>query len=497
MRFYRDLIKHSSIYGIGQILSRLASILLLPVYTYFLRPADYGVIAILDLITGVLAIFIGGGMVAAVNRFHFDTTDIKRQAKVWWSGLAFVAVASTAICLPAFLARDVVATLTLGPEVTNGGLCYALALATVWLSTVGQVPETYLRVKKWSTMSVVISLGRLLLNIGLNVCFLAFSGMGVVGILLGNLITNVLMTLLLVGVVAKHERPWAIDKQLLLGMLRFGSPLIVTAFFSMLMHQADRYFLRLHLGMDDVGVYSLAYQVGQGVNTLFLVPFTAIWNVVLYEIQRQPNSKQLYADVFGYFVKALGLVMLAASLFAKPILGILTPDDYSGAAELVPIVCLAYFFFSLHEHFRVPCLLAKKSLNLIPVYGTAAVVNILANMALIPAMGASGAAWSSVITFATFSLFGLYQYRKVDQYPYRVFRCTGVVGGLCLTYAAYTLAVNTWAWPISLVVCLLWAVALFAPQLKQISQQFSIRRSARVTPVTDGQNTSAMASKGI
>ncbi len=472
MRFYRDLIKHSSIYGIGQILSRLASILLLPVYTYFLRPADYGVIAILDLVTGVLAIFIGGGMVAAVNRFHFDTTDVKKQAKVWWSGLVFVSVASTAICLPAFLARDVVANLTLGTEVVNGGLCYALALATVWLSTVGQVPETYLRVRKWSTMSVVISLGRLLLNIALNVSFLTYTGLGVVGILLGNLITNAIMTVLLVAIVAKHEKPWAVDREVLAGMLRFGAPLIVTAFFSMLMHQADRYFLRLHLGMEEVGVYSLAYQVGQGVNTLFLVPFTAIWNTVLYEIQRQKNAKQLYADVFGHFVKALGLVMLAASLMAKPILSILTPDDYAGAAGLVPIVCLAYFFFSLHEHFRVPCLLAKKSLNLIPVYGTAAVVNVLANMALIPAIGAVGAAWASVITFATFSLFGLYQYRKVDRYPYPAFRCTCVIAGLCLTYAAYTLAVNTWSWPLSVAVCLLWAIVLFAAQIKQLASRY-------------------------
>ena len=494
MRFYRDLLKHSSIYGVGQILSRLASILLLPVYTFFLRPADYGLIAILDLITGVLAIFIGGGMVAAVNRFHFDTNNREEQARVWWSGMAFVCLASTAICLPAVLARDALANLTLGPDAPNGGLCYALALATVWFSTVGQIPETYLRVRKWSSLSVGLSLGRLLLNIALNVSLLTLTRLGVVGVLLGNLITNILMTLILVGVIVREERPLGIDHRVFGQMMRFGAPLIITAFFSMIMHQADRYLLRMHVGMDQVGVYSLAYQVGQGVNTLFLVPFTAIWNVVLYELAKQPNSKQLYADVFSYFVRALGIVMLGAALFARPLLAVLTPDDYSAAASLVPIVCLAYFLFSLHEHFRVPCLLAKKSMNLIPVYGLAAVVNVLANLALIPRFGVIGAAWASVATFGTFSMFGLYQYRKISRYPYPLLKCTCVTAGLCFTYQAYTWSGDAWEWPISLAVCIGWTLALFGPQFRQL---VAMRRTRPIAGVRDplvAENTQTVSS---
>ena len=83
---YRDLLKHSGIYGLGQILSRLASFLLLPIYTNYLRPADYGCIAILDLTVGILGILIGTGMGAAITRYHFEfSSDIDRR-KVWWTG---------------------------------------------------------------------------------------------------------------------------------------------------------------------------------------------------------------------------------------------------------------------------------------------------------------------------------------------------------------------------------------------------------------------------
>ena len=49
MKPVRDLLKHSSVYMIGQILTRMTSVLLLPFYTHELSTADYGVVGILDL----------------------------------------------------------------------------------------------------------------------------------------------------------------------------------------------------------------------------------------------------------------------------------------------------------------------------------------------------------------------------------------------------------------------------------------------------------------
>ena len=67
MKPLRDILKHSGIYAVGQILSRVASLLLLPLYTRVLTPADYGCVAILDLTAGILAVVLGSGMSAAVK----------------------------------------------------------------------------------------------------------------------------------------------------------------------------------------------------------------------------------------------------------------------------------------------------------------------------------------------------------------------------------------------------------------------------------------------
>ena len=468
MSIYRDLLKHSSIYGIGQILSRIASILLLPLYTHFLRPADYGVIAVVDVVAGLLAILIGAGMAMAVNRFHFESETPEEQGRVWGTGLVFVSLTATVIVLPCWLARDAIAHLALGPETTEGPGYVALALMTVWFTCVGELPDTYVRVRKWSGLYVGLSLFRLLLNIALNVSFLTIWGLGVKAVLLGNLITGGAMTAILCGVLAAQERRWAVDMVLMRRLLAFGAPLIATALLASVMHQADRYLLRLFLNMHQVGLYSLAYQIGQGVTTLCLLPFSAIWSVVMYEIAARPDAKQVFAQVFEYFVYGLALVLFAASLFAEPVLSMLTAPDYIEAAGLIPVICLAYLFFSLHEHFRVPVLLAKRTLNLIPVYVVAAILNVVSNLVLIPRLGAAGAAWSSVVTFGAFSFFGLYRYRRVDRYSYPLFRCAEAVAGLSLTYVAcrQVSSLSTFGGLVaSAVACLVWTVLLFGSVL--------------------------------
>jgi O-antigen/teichoic acid export membrane protein len=143
MKPLRDLLKHSSIYMIGQILTRMASVLLLPLYTHCLAPADYGAIAILDLTSALLSTLIAGGMIPAITRHHFDGDSeyFRHHDRVWWTGLTFVTLTAASVCLPMWLFRQVLADVTLGPEVTNGGWFYTLAAATIMVSAVGQTVD--------------------------------------------------------------------------------------------------------------------------------------------------------------------------------------------------------------------------------------------------------------------------------------------------------------------------------------------------------------------
>jgi O-antigen/teichoic acid export membrane protein len=472
----RQIVRHAGVFGAGAILSRLASVVLLPLYTHHLRPEDYAIIAIVDLTVSLLAILASGGIASAAMRAHFATLDKHHHDRVWWTGLVGTTVGAALVVVPALMLSDSLAVLAFGHNQEDGAYFLGLALATLSVSGITHLIETYFRARKASTLLVSVSLGRLLLNIALNVTFLVGREMGVAGILWGNLISVTLTAAFLGGIFLRNQGPFALDRTLAVSYWRFGWPLVIYGILSVLMHEADRYVLRLFVDLEEVGIYSVAYQIGQGVNTLVITPFVTIWSVMVYEIARDANAKAIYARVFKQFVFGLGLVMLGTSLFIEAALSFIAPAEYAPAAGIVPVVCLAYLFFSLHEHFKVPALLANRTTALLPVAGLCAAANVFFNILLIPRFGGLGAAWASVFTFTVFSVAGLLQYRQIDRYDYPFRSCMLITVGMVVTFLAHReltlyLPGPTLQLASASVLWILWFVALFGRYTREFGSE--------------------------
>ena len=225
---FRDLFKHSLIYGIGHALTRLGSFLLLPVYTSYLRPAEYGIVAILDFTSHLLAILIGAGMAGAITRYHFEAKTDDERSQVWWTGLTFVVMAGVACLVPAMMGRESLAFWTLGPSIEEGGFYFALVLPAMGVNVVAQLLDGYMRVRKWSGLSVGVNVFRLFLNIGLNVYCLVGLDLGVAGILIGNLIASIVYGAIVFYIFVKNVRPYSFYFPLLKQLWHFGTPLVAT-----------------------------------------------------------------------------------------------------------------------------------------------------------------------------------------------------------------------------------------------------------------------------
>ncbi len=487
MKPLRDLLKHSSIYMIGQILTRMASVLLLPLYTHCLAPADYGVIAILDLTAALLSTLIAGGMVPAITRHHFDSEDERHHDRVWWTGLTFITLTASAVCLPMWYFRQFLSDVTLGPSVTDGGWFYTLAAITIIVAAIGQTIDAYLRVLKWSGVFVGISMGRLVLNIGLNVWFLVGLKLGVEGLLIGNLLATTANTLVLFVVFVRTRGSWGLDGAVGRQMLRFSAPLVLTSVIA----EADRYLLRIYESIEEVGVYALAHKIGFAVNTLCLLPFLSIWHVAIYDIEKMPDSRREFSRMFRWFVSGVGILLLGASLTVHPVLPWLTPESYGESIDLISVILLGFFLFGLSFQFEVPALLSKRTRLLIPGSVLALAVNVGANVLLIPIIGAWGAAWAGVITYTVYSFTILACCRRVTRIDYPWLSSAAIAIGLCVTFVA----VRYGCFPhmgtigqllISVAVCAAWAVSLFG---REAYQWWTSRR--QVAPVeSDAEETS-------
>ena len=93
----KELLRHSAIYGLGSIVARIVGVLLLPLYTRYLSPSDYGLIETLVALSAVLTALVAQGMKSAFFRFYFDSAEPARRLLVVRTAFWYVLAASTSV----------------------------------------------------------------------------------------------------------------------------------------------------------------------------------------------------------------------------------------------------------------------------------------------------------------------------------------------------------------------------------------------------------------
>ena len=88
--------RHSVVYGVGGLVSRILAVLLLPLYTRYLTPSDYGKVETLIALTTVLGIALRMGIHSAFFRFYFDSAEPEQRRRVLRTSFWFTMGTATA-----------------------------------------------------------------------------------------------------------------------------------------------------------------------------------------------------------------------------------------------------------------------------------------------------------------------------------------------------------------------------------------------------------------
>jgi O-antigen/teichoic acid export membrane protein len=162
----------------------------------------------------------------------------------------------------------------------------------------------------------------------------------------------------------------------------------------------DRYFLKLYGTLTDVGLYALGYKFGFLLTFIGIGPFFSIWDSERYNILKKPDAKIIFQEVFVSFTVIMLVIAIGISVFARNVLTIMANPEFWGAAKIVPIVILAYFFQGLTSYCNMGILIQKKTFIITKSIMLSAALITMLYFVLIPNFGALGAAWATALTFA-------------------------------------------------------------------------------------------------
>ena len=424
---------HTIIYSTGSLASGAIGFLMIPFYTHFLVPADYGLLELLDLTTFVIGSVVGLGLNAAIFRFYYEQQTETLRHEVISTALLFGISLAAFLYVILFVSSPGISSAVFKTDRYSSYL--RLAFVVLCFDTVGELALSYLRSKQQSLRVTFFALARVSMGLTLNVYFIGFLGLGVLGILYSGLIAGGMITTVLVAL-ALREVGFRFSAHRLTAMLRYGVPLIPVTLGSFVLNYADRFFLQRYTNLGEVGVYSLGYKFGMVSTALIVTPFVQFWAAYMYEVVERRDGRELIARLQVYFTLVLITFTLTLSLLSGELLRMLSPPEYWGAARVVPIVGLAYIFMGLSHFFRVGLYYTKQTKYLGYVVGGSALLNFPLNLTLIPRFGAMGAALATLFSFAILALAILGASHRVLPIQYQYVRLFKLIFAGTIVYGA-------------------------------------------------------------
>jgi O-antigen/teichoic acid export membrane protein len=432
----KRLFKHSTIYGAGNVLGKMVGFIMIPFYTHYLTPADYGVLEMLDLSLVLIGLFLTMWMNASIIRHYYDYEDPKDRNQVISTILAVSACIGIAVALCGIRWSVPLSRLILNTPDLHSYV--ALISLSFFVSCLNVVAWSYFRARQRSVFVVSMDLVNLALTLSLNIYLIAFRKIGVVGVLYSSLISSLLIAAVLTVKILR-EVGLSFNWHKLKAILAFGAPLVFTSVAAFTINFSDRFFLRHFSTISTVGIYALGYKFGFMLSFLVVQPFDMIWSARMYQVAKDKNADEVFAKLFGYYTLVLVATALGLSLIIKEVIAIIATPEFHQAYKIVPVVALAYVFQGMNRYFLTGIYVAKKTLHLGVIGAVSAILSLALNYFMISRWGMLGAAWATAFSFFAMAGLAYLAAQRVYPIPYSLSRLIMPLALATVTYLASTL----------------------------------------------------------
>ena len=248
---YKKLVYNTAIFAIGNFGSKVLTFLIVPLYTYVLTTAEYGVI---DLFITSL------GMV-----IPFSTMMVNEALIRYVLGKELTPKEAASNCFAVFLFGAAISVLftPLYKVAFDFDEYIWIFVALLVLRTFNQVFSEYFRAVNQNVKFTIFGLITTATILGFNVVFLLFLKLGIRGYLYATLLSAAVGTLyiLIFSDFFQVVSLKCIDKNTIRMLLKYSVPLIPNSLMWWIMSAGDKYIINYFLGDGANGLYSLSSKV--------------------------------------------------------------------------------------------------------------------------------------------------------------------------------------------------------------------------------------------
>jgi O-antigen/teichoic acid export membrane protein len=390
----KKLSKNILIYGGTNALKSLVPLLMLPILTAYLSISDFGILSLVETTILFITPFILLNINAAINVEYFKVKHTVLKEYVT-NALVISFISFVVVFILFVLFKNIFASVLH----VNNNLILLIVLFS-GLRVISSVVLGLYQTRQESTKFAVYTLSQTIVDFSLSYLFVVMYKLGYIGRLEGVYASFFLFSIIGIYLLYKMDYLSKITFKHTKDILNFGVPLIPHAIGGTIMAMSDRYFISYFIGNDEVGFYTIAYQIS-ALMLLVSMSVNQAWSPMLFKLLKEKNLKQIYKFtlylIFFFSVTAISIYLLQDVLFY-----IFVDEKFYIAKEYFAWLLIGFLFQSFYFLVTNILFYEKRTKLLASITIIGALLNMILNYYFIHSFGVIGVAYATALTWGLF-----------------------------------------------------------------------------------------------
>ncbi len=393
----RLFIENFLVYGLGNVLSKVISLIFLPIVTRLIPDTTYyGIADLSSVVVSFFSTIILMGMYDAMFRMFFEKEEEEYKKKVCSNAIFVVLVNSLAVALLFYILKVHLAKIFFGDEMFVNIL--NITNLTIIISSLGSVIKAPTRMLNKQKIFVAANLVSSLMGYSIAIPLLLRKNY-LYALPLSTLISSSALLLSFLMLNRKWFDLRQIDKKLIIELLKIGIPLVPTFIIYWIFSSTDRIMISKIIGNDYVGIYGVGARVAS-ISQFIYVAFASGWQYFAFSTMKDKDYVKVLSQTFEYLGIISFNVFLVLMPFSQKIFEILFTGDYVKAFVVFPYLFLSPLLLMLFQVSSTQFLVIKKTIYVSSLLFLGAIMNILFNFIFIKTLGIEGAAIATVLGYS-------------------------------------------------------------------------------------------------
>lgn len=400
----RKIFNDILIYGIGSLGSKMLTFLLLPIYTFYIQPSEFGYYDLSLNAIFLLMPFLTLQLREGVFRFLIDNND--NDLRVSIISDTYKLLALTAI-IGVFLGLILHQIVHIRHFWWIVGTLYTLSWYEVQVQIVRGLKRTNLFVGISILSSFLIAL--------FSYLFVILLKWEIEGIYIAYILARFISLIVIEAYLSIFKNYFRINRQTKFfrkELLAYSLPLLPNVLCWWIISSSAVFFIKYFLGLEMNGQYGIAAKFSTIIMVLSGIFYQAWQETAITQFDK-PDRDIFFSKMLNIYFGFMVFLCLGCSFLLKLLYGFIVQVEYQQSESLLFPLCIAVAFYALAVFLDLIYQCTKHTYKLLPSIIIAAFVNLIFNWVGVLLCGIWGILFSGIFTWVF-----LFCYRIIDIRKY-------------------------------------------------------------------------------